>query len=106
MPRRGENIYKRKDGRWEGRFLESYNVNGKAKYHSVYAPSYAEVKRKLSYFRKQSGYSPVRSSKLAKVTMQILSAISVIFIYASKKAKCVFFLMMSINFFRNIFWRI
>ena len=25
MPRKGENIYKRKDGRWEGRFIKSYN---------------------------------------------------------------------------------
>ena len=31
MPRKGENIYKRKDGRWEGRFPESYNLNGKVK---------------------------------------------------------------------------
>ena len=25
MPRKGENIYKRKDGRWEGRYIKSYN---------------------------------------------------------------------------------
>ena len=41
MPRRGENIYKRRDGRWEGRVL----IN--SRYHSVYARSYAEVKQKL-----------------------------------------------------------
>lgn len=41
MPRRGENIYKRRDGRWEGRVLVE------SKYHSVYAHSYSEVKQKL-----------------------------------------------------------
>lgn len=41
MPRRGENIYKRRDGRWEGRVLID------SRYHSVYAHSYSEVKQKL-----------------------------------------------------------
>ena len=48
MPRRGENIHKRKDGRWEGRYIKNYDVNGKAKYGSVYAKSYLEVKKKLN----------------------------------------------------------
>ena len=44
MSRRGENIRKRKDGRWEGR-LPVYDTNHKIiKYHSVYAYSYQEVK--------------------------------------------------------------
>lgn len=47
MPRKGENIYKRKDGRWEGRFIESRLPDGKIKYHSVYGKTYAEVKYKL-----------------------------------------------------------
>jgi len=41
MSRRGENIYKRKDGRWEGRLL---NTDGSYRY--VYAKSYREVKEK------------------------------------------------------------
>lgn len=48
MPRRGENIYKRKDGRWEGRYIKYYSGNNKAVYGSVYAHSYNEVKQKLS----------------------------------------------------------
>ena len=32
MPRKGENIYKRKDGRWEGRYIKGKNINGKNKY--------------------------------------------------------------------------
>lgn len=47
MGRRGENIYKRKDGRWEGRCISCYSVEGKAKYTYVYARSYSEVKAKL-----------------------------------------------------------
>lgn len=47
MARRGENIYKRKDGRWEGRYKSGYNDFGKAKYSSVYGHSYAEVREKL-----------------------------------------------------------
>ena len=30
MPRKGENIYKRKDGRWEGRFRKYRDANGKS----------------------------------------------------------------------------
>ena len=48
MPRRGENIYKRKDGRWEGRYIKGH-AYGKAQYGYVYASSYAEVKEKLCY---------------------------------------------------------
>ena len=47
MPRRMKNIYKRKDGRWEARYIREYDANGKARYISVYARSYAEVRTKL-----------------------------------------------------------
>ena len=45
MPRKGENIYKRKDGRWEARYIHHYE-NGKAKYRYLYGASYTEVKYK------------------------------------------------------------
>ena len=48
MPRKGENIYKRKDGRWEGRYIKKYNFNNKAVYGYVYGHSYTEVKTKLN----------------------------------------------------------
>ena len=48
MARHGENIYKRKDGRWEGRYKCGFNESGKAKYRSVYGHSYAEVRSKLA----------------------------------------------------------
>ena len=48
MARRGENIYKRKDGRQEGRYKSGYRENGQAKYRSVYGHSYAEVRTELA----------------------------------------------------------
>ena len=36
MPKKGENIYKRADGRWEGRYIKTHAADGKAKYG--YAP--------------------------------------------------------------------
>lgn len=42
------NIYKRKDGRWEGRYFKEYDSKGKIKYGSVYAKTYYEVKVKLN----------------------------------------------------------
>ncbi len=47
MARRGENIYHRKDGRWEGRYIVGRNVDGKPKFRSIYGKSYGEVKREL-----------------------------------------------------------
>ena len=48
MPRKGENIYKRKDGRWEGRYIQFHDAEHKAKYAYVYGKTYSEVKRKLT----------------------------------------------------------
>jgi len=43
MPRRGPNIYKRKDGRWEARYISRYE-DGKAKYGYLYGHTYGEAK--------------------------------------------------------------
>ena len=48
MARRGENIYKRKDGRWEGRYKSGIRPDGTTKYSSIYGKSYSEVKSALS----------------------------------------------------------
>lgn len=45
MARKGENIFKRKDGRWEARYIHHYE-NGKAKYRYLYGASYKDVKQK------------------------------------------------------------
>lgn len=58
MARRGENIYKRKDGRYEGRYIKYYDMSGKAVYGYIYSKSYAEIKEKLAKCKteKQSEY--------------------------------------------------
>ena len=60
MPRRGENIFKRRDGRWEARVPE-YKINGEKVYRSIYGKSYTEVKLK-----KEEYYSSARREKLSK----------------------------------------
>lgn len=47
MARKGENIYKRKDGRYEGRYIKGYGAGKKPIFGYVYARKYAEVKSKL-----------------------------------------------------------
>ena len=48
MSKRGDNIHKRKDGRWEGRYKIGQRENGKTQYASVYGKTYTEVKNKLA----------------------------------------------------------
>lgn len=44
MARHGENIHKRKDGRWEGRYIKGRSETGKAIWGYVYAYSYVDAK--------------------------------------------------------------
>ena len=53
MARRGENIHKRKDGRWEGRYIKTRTLEGKIQWGYIYGTAYAEVKRVL--IQKKSG---------------------------------------------------
>lgn len=52
MARRGENIRKRSDGRWEGRYIIC--INDRKKYRSVYGHSYREVRQKLLNSKNES----------------------------------------------------
>lgn len=63
MSKRGENIYKRKDNRWEGRYIRGYDPCGKAQLGYVYARTYREVREKLSAAR-QAGCKPACSRRL------------------------------------------
>ena len=47
MPKRGDNIHKRKDGRWEGRYPRERDGKGVIQYSSVYGKTYGEAKEKL-----------------------------------------------------------
>ena len=51
MPKKGENIYKRKDGRWEGRYRKPLKEAGAAErqaYGYIYGRTYNEVKQALA----------------------------------------------------------
>ena len=68
MARKGENIYKRKDGRWEGRYIVGRQPNGKARYASIYGKGYAEVNEKLE---KRKG-DRFRSLPSCQLTVKII----------------------------------
>lgn len=65
MPRKGENIYKRKDGRWEGRYVKSRS-DKKTIYGYVYAKSYSEVKKKLNLKRAEHFLEEGKPSKTSQ----------------------------------------
>ena len=46
MPRKGENIRKRKDGRWEARYEKCRDHNGRIQYGYLYGRTYEAVKKK------------------------------------------------------------
>lgn len=58
MSKRGENIYKRKDGRWEGRYIKCRTLHGRIQYGYVYGKSYSAVKSKL----KETASMPIQTS--------------------------------------------
>ena len=62
MARRGENIYKRKDKRWEGRYIKGYDPKGKARLGYVYAKTYREVREKLTA-AKQTGFRETAANR-------------------------------------------
>ena len=53
MARHGENIRKRKDGRWEGRYQVYREDQQKKVYHSVYGRTYQEVREKMARQRQR-----------------------------------------------------
>ena len=64
LPKTGENIYKRKDGRWEARFISGRKSDGCAKYTSVYARTYAAAKAKLEERKRMVVPPPVVNCRL------------------------------------------
>lgn len=67
MPRKGENIYHRHDGRWEGRYIKNYTSAGKAQYGYIYAQSYRDVKAKLA----EAKIMPTQNEKLPKNSKEL-----------------------------------
>ena len=42
MSRKGENIYRRKDGRWEARYIKGHRLDGRIHYGYCYGKTYHE----------------------------------------------------------------
>ncbi len=79
MARRGDNIHKRKDGRWEGRYRDGYRTDGSAKYSSVYAYSYFECKKKLT----DAQSSSLKSAKKIQ-TEKLFSELLIQWLYSNQ----------------------
>jgi hypothetical protein len=83
MPKTGRNIYKRKDGRWEGRYIKKRDAGDKIVYGYVYGKSCTEVKQRLALFNIDEPTSTTLIQNLdkgnntfAEVASQWLSVIS------------------------------
>lgn len=81
MPRKEKNIYQRKDGRWEGRYIKGRTETGKAVYGYVYALTYEEAKKK-----RDEAADGMDSEKLKKNVPKRDSAeaVAIVWIYSLK----------------------
>ena len=68
MPRRGNNIYKRKDGRWEAIYVKGISADGKKLYGSVYGRTYTEAKEKQALFLKDC----LSSKRQSTISLSVL----------------------------------
>ena len=98
MPRRGSNIYKRKDGRFEGRVPIGHKEDGSLKYKFVYARTLSEVKEKMAQFQAVLQNQPVSALKLtvAEASRQWLSAAKL----RVKPSSCTMRMSFAITLFR------
>ena len=67
MARKGENIRKRKDGRWEARYQKGRKEDGSILYGYIYAKRYTEVKQKRNEAIKSLKEKPSAPSEDEKV---------------------------------------
>lgn len=77
MAKHGENIRRRKDGRWEGRYIKGRTPDRKAVWGSVYGRSYTEVQQVLRQCKAESGLYLLsgRRVRFAELAWQWLASI-------------------------------
>ena len=80
MARRGENICKRKDGRWEGRYIKARTPEGKIQWGYVYSTVYAEVKRVLIQKKAEAGFYNLKRTDLT------FEALAEVWLYSQRNA--------------------
>lgn len=54
MAKKGENIFKRKDGRWEARYIKGHDLSGKIRYGFCYGKTYKEAKEKVTQVKEST----------------------------------------------------
>ena len=69
MSKKGENIYKRKDNRWEARYIKAYAPDGSAKYGYCYGKTYHEAKEKVTKAKSELLISSARPKRLLSITV-------------------------------------
>ncbi|MBQ9438300.1 MAG: tyrosine-type recombinase/integrase family protein, partial [Lachnospiraceae bacterium] len=74
MARTGDNIYKRSDGRYEGRYIKSRDENGKAIYAYVYGHTREEVLETLTEKKGVVKEGPMAGRKFREVALEWLEA--------------------------------
>ncbi|MCD8364087.1 MAG: site-specific integrase [Lachnospiraceae bacterium] len=75
MGRRGENIRKRMDGRWEARVVQGSPIDGKTNYKYLYGRTYQEVRRRKHAFLQEDSvdiHNSCASLRLREVTQSWL----------------------------------
>lgn len=71
MAKRGENVWHRKDGRWEARYVRGYN-SGRAVYGYVYAKTYADVKQLQWEAIQRFGFG-ITEARSGEITFEVLA---------------------------------
>lgn len=66
MARRGENIYLRKDGRYEGRYLIAHTIDKKPIWGYIYGRQYYAVRKRLIQKKAEISYQPAESHRFGK----------------------------------------
>lgn len=69
MSRTGESIYKRQDGRWEGRYIKDRTPQGKAVYGYVYGRTYSGTKERLHQMAAGISIAPPASPEPIHISM-------------------------------------
>lgn len=68
---KGENIFKRKDGRWEARYIKSRDITGKIQYGFCYGKTYREAKEKVTKKKQRFRGWTLRHRGMTSLTIAI-----------------------------------
>lgn len=86
MARHGENIRKRKDGRWEARLLVKCNQSATTHYRYFYGKSYKEAKEKRMHYQNTLPKIPIEKEQTKKILFHQLLDEWLTFVYPDIKA--------------------